>query len=423
MRRLFLLVLLFAACPMMPTPVPDAAVEVPVVDAGFDAGEPEEVDAGRTRFDAGTADAGFSTTSIARWCHDRALAACLRQVRCLSLSEASVNDCMVRTVETCDQIALHAGVDAGRLGFDASAALSCLNGFSTGSCALDPSSCASVFSGLLGADAGCVTAQDCSSGTFCDTSRGTCPGRCTAFRRAGERCSFFERCDPALGCYQADAGLLETCQPLKAAGAACLDFDECGTDAFCFGSVCVRRTADAGAPCGITSGFPSCDVDHFCRQDPPAVAGDPPPPGICARRVGLGGTCSGSGVCQPSLRCSTNLTTGTCLARARRGELCGNPSDCEDGLFCSNASQRCEPFPGDGGDCGFSLGSNGRCRPGFFCNFNSTERFCERRRALGERCDYDGVCLSNECEYGPLPDGGFGSTCQVPCSLKADAGL
>ena len=54
------------------------------------------------------------------------------------------------------------------------------------------------------------------------------------------------------------------------------------------------------------------------------------PPGTCERKSGLGGTCTGPGSCLPSLRCSTLLTTGTCLRKAALREGCINYDDCED---------------------------------------------------------------------------------------------
>lgn len=420
MRRLQLLIALaLAACPPVMMATDSGVIVEPVVDSGI----VEEVDAGRARFDAGVVDAGFTSASAPSWCRTKALASCLRQVRCKSISEPAIADCVARTAEACDQVAFTTAVDAGRMAFDMARALSCLNAYAEGSCATEPAACLTVFRGLVPVDGGCVTAAECGADSFCDIYTGTCPYRCRAFGKQGDACDFFRRCDPSLGCYRVDGGT-ETCQPLKPSGAPCADFDECGENGACMTGQCVARRADAGQPCGVRGGYPFCAEEFFCRQDPPAMEGEEPPPGTCQRRAGLNGVCTGSGTCLPSLRCSTVITTGTCLARSRRGELCSNYADCEDGLFCSNVSQRCEPFPGDGGDCGYTGGSSGRCLAGYYCQYlASDDRRCLRRRAVGEDCDYDQMCLSNECEYGRRPDGGFGGTCGIPCSLKADAGL
>jgi hypothetical protein len=401
---------------------------MPPADAGvtpeLDAGAGDVVDAGRQRFDAGTPDAGFRAASVDTWCRTRALALCQRQVRCSSLTESDLPQCVTRAVESgCDQVALSTGADAGRLAFDASVALTCLNDYGAGSCADEPAACASVFTGLVPADGGCVTAAECGGGAYCDIYGPRCPFRCKPFRRALETCDFSRRCSPGLVCYRGDGGA-PVCQPPRPVDAGCVDFDECGDDAVCTSSVCTPRRADAGQPCGIRNGYPLCGSEFFCRQQPRGMDGEEPPPGTCQRRAGLGGVCSGSGTCLPSLRCSNVITTGTCQPKARRGESCSLFNDCEDWLFCSNQTTRCEPLPGDGGSCDFRLGSQGRCQPGFFCEFSaSDDRRCQRRRAAGADCNYDEMCLSNDCEFGPRPDGGFGGTCSIPCSLKADSGL
>jgi hypothetical protein len=401
---------------------PDASVDAgPPPDAGFE----EELDAGRLRFDGGTPDAGFTSASAATWCRSRATALCARNIRCLSSSEPGFAGCVALETAECDQLSFTAGVDAGRLGFNERQAITCLNEYGQGSCTREPPSCASVFTGRVPTDGGCVTNQECNPDSYCDRSTGTCPYRCSAFGTLGAACDFFRRCDPGLGCYRIpDGGFQERCQPIKPADAGCADFDECGENGACIRGACIARQAEPGQPCGVVNGYPFCGDEYFCRQDPPAMMGDDPPPGTCQRRAGLNGTCVGAATCLPTLRCSTVITTGTCLARARRGERCSYYNDCEEGLFCSNTSQRCEPFPTDGGDCSFTLGSAGRCQPGFFCLFvSSDERVCSPRRAPGAECSYDDMCLSNDCEFGRRPDGGFGQTCAVSCALKADAGL
>jgi len=421
-RALLLLAsLLVFACPP-PMATPDAAVDAGAMPV--DAGE-DEVDAGRMRFDAGTPDAGFTTASATAWCRLKSEATCARQLRCLSLSENAFAGCIARLTADCDQLSLTTGVDAGRLTFDLRRGVTCLNDFAQGSCTQEPASCASVFSGKVPVDGGCVTTMDCSTDSYCDVYTGSCPFRCTAYRKRDETCDFFRRCEVGLSCYrQPDGGFTEVCQPIKPADAGCVDFDECGENGACISGSCITRRADAGQTCGVRSGYPFCSDEYFCRQDPPAIEGEDPPPGTCQRRAGVNGTCVGAATCLPSLRCSTVITTGTCLARAKRGDRCSYYNDCEEGLFCSNATQRCEPFPGDGGDCSFDLGSAGRCQTGYFCLYvNGDVRLCSPRRASGTDCDYDQMCLSNECEYGVRPDGGFGGTCAVACALKADAGL
>lgn len=415
MRRLLPLLgcLGLLACPA-PTPTPDAGEQE---DAGVDAGAP---DAGRPPRDAGVPDAGFTAAPVEQWCALQALASCARDERCGRLGDAGAADCLALGGATarCDQLAYTRAVREGRLQYLESEAVRCLNGYASGSCALPPAACATVFQGLVPADGGCVLREECDdSQGFCDLYDNRCPHRCRAWTPQGEACdNFFTRCDPLVGsCDTADAGGATLCLPRKAEGDPCTRFDACGDDMACSGGTCITRRAARGEACSLRNGFPFCDTEHFCRQAPGA-------PGTCERKAGLGGTCTGPGSCLPSLRCSTLITTGTCLEKAGPGEGCIAWDDCEDGLYCDARLQRCERLPGPGGDCTFQV-SGYRCRAGSACAFSSTsDDRCVAQKAAGEPCGYTAECLSNDCEWGLLADGGYGGTCLESCSQRADGG-
>ena len=62
--------------------------------------------------------------------------------------------------------------------------------------------------------------------------------------------------------------------------------------------------------------------------------------------------------------------------------------------------------------------------PGNACAFSGTsDDRCVAWKTVGQECGYGGECLSNDCEYATLPDGGFGGTCKASCSQRADGGL
>lgn len=409
------LCLWLVACPA-PTPT-DAGVE-PARDSGVDAGG---VDAGRPGRDAGVVDAGFTAAPIEAWCELRARAECDRDRRCGRLGDAGVAGCLLEHTwaGACDQVALTRGVREHRVQYLEGEGVRCLNGFATGSCTAAPLACSATFTGLTPPDAGCLQALDCDAFGFCNLSDGVCPHRCRAWASQGESCDgFFRRCDPSSGsCDDDDAGL-PVCQPKKAAGDACSRWDACGDEAACVGNRCVQRLAGPGEACATTSGYPFCDDEHFCRQAPPVNGVRPP--GTCERRAGLGDTCTGPGSCLPSLRCSTLITTGRCLPKGALRDTCVSWDDCQDGLYCDAKAQRCAALPGPDGGC--SAETTGyRCAPGNTCAF--TAERCEAWKALGEGCGYGGECLSNNCEYATLPDGGFGGRCTASCSQKADGGL
>lgn len=404
--------LALAACPPPVTPNDSGTPDAGPPDAGHDAGTPHP--------DAGPPDAGFTSVAVDDWCATRALSLCTRDLRCRRISQANLADCLTRRAADCDQEAYAAGVRGGRLQYLPTEAAACLDGYWRGSCEEPPAACADVFQGLVEPDGGCVLAEECSTAGFCYLYDAQCPHRCRAFERLGAPCdSFSRRCDPASGaCMTGDAGV-QVCLPPGNEGEACASWDNCRPDLACVGGRCIARLAGPGQPCGATQGYPACGREYFCRQG----AGTNPPPGTCELRPGVGGTCAGSGTCLPSLRCSTVITTGVCEAKSGVGARCASYDDCEDGLYCSNTAGACAPLPGDGGDCS-SRESFYRCATGFFCRFSATDQdTCEASRTVGTDCTYAGQCLSHECTYGTLPDGGYGGRCVPPCAHRADGGF
>jgi len=402
------------ACSPAPSPG-DAGVP----DAGkADAGKPDagsKPDAGKP--DAGLPDAGFTSAAIARWCELSAFAACDRDVRCFELALTNRPECMNKKKEACDQQAYTRAVEEGRLQYLEPKAVECLNGYASGSCEEVPAACAVVFAGKVAPDAGCILPEECNSAGFCYQYDNTCPHRCRPWIPLGQTCDgFTTRCRPDDAyCGSFDGGTGSRCQTLKGLGEACVEYDSCRLDLTCSSGKCVKRRAGPGEPCAETSGFPYCSDEYFCRTSPP--------PGTCERRGGLGAVCVGYGSCLPSLRCGSSFTTSTCIPRSAEGEKCSAYGECQQGLYCPPRTSRCTLIPGDGGDC-TSQGSYFECASGHFCDFNSPDGVytCRPRNAVGGSCTYDGVCLSNECDYGLQPDGGYGGACGLRCSQKADAG-
>lgn len=403
--------LALTACGPKPPDDNDAG-EQPVEDAG------ENVpDAGRPRRDAGVTDAGWASVAITDWCADEAWARCTRNVRCLMRSQATFDDCVAEELKLCDQPAFTSAVTNGRMAYDPAQAASCLNAYGRGSCIDEPSECASVFTGSQTANEGCLLPEECAQGSFCYLYSNTCPFTCHAYVPLGGSCNFGDQqCDQSGYCDSADGGFQYTCLPRVAAGAACSTWSQCPANYGCLNGSCIKQRAELGEPCAQASGYPLCNDDAFCRRE----AGNNPPPGVCTKRVGLGGTCTGYGVCEPGLRCSTSFTVGVCQPLGGPGEVCAGYYDCQDGLYCDNDTSRCTALPGDGGDCG-SQGSFYRCALGNYCDFNTD--VCIAQRGVGSACTYDDVCASANCEYGTLPDGGFGGRCVEACSVRLDGGV
>ncbi len=407
----FILAALVCACPPSLSGM-DAAL--PDEDAGpIDAGTP----------DAGRVDGGFVAVPIEQWCQLQAFAQCDRSVRCLELALSNQTECIAKKSELCDQTAYTRAAKEGRMQYLSTRAAQCLNGYAGGSCRDVPTGCEGVFAGKVVPDGGCILLEECNGGGFCYAYDYTCPHRCRGWIPLGVPCDGFSaRCSPEDAyCGTFDGGTGQRCQPLKGVGEECIEYDACRTDLTCANKKCIKRRAGPGEPCREAQSYPDCSEEYFCRQ---STAVTPPPPGTCERRGGLGAVCAGFGSCLPSLRCGSSFSTSTCVARAAVGEKCSSYGECEEGLYCPPRTSRCAQIPSAGADC-TSQGSYSECASAHFCDFSAPDSLytCRPRRALGDGCTYDGVCLSNDCEYGTLPDGGYAGICVARCSQKADGGL
>lgn len=419
MRRLA--PVLFAALFACPPPAKmDAGM--PVEDSGVpDAGH----DAGRPVRDAGF-DAGWENVPEAQWCRSQALARCWRDLRCGRIDETLIEDCAYRASLGCDTALYLASAAAGRHTYDPARAADCLDAYDHGSCEDRPAACAGVFTGRTPPDAGVLVPEDCDPDAgFYYLYENTCPHHCYPWAGAGQSCydsqgRFPPSCQPGVhGCEYSDAGNDEVCQAPHLENESCRGPYSCALGLVCTSNKCVKQTAATGEPCGVMNGYPYCSTQDFCRKDPAA----PMAPGVCQRRAGLGGVCAGYASCLPSLHCSSSIGTGTCKRRAVLGEPCsGNfTDDCAEGLYCPNSTSRCAALPADGGDCSFE-GSYYQCAPGFACS-QYPDYICTPRVGDGAPCNgYDEVCLSNDCQYGMLPDANYGYRC-VRCSQVADGGL
>jgi len=442
--RLLALVVCLALCACPPPVIPDAGptdsgtVEE---DAGSDAGIDAGRDAGRPpRPDAGV-DAGWVNVPESEWCRSLAYAKCWRDIRCLRIDETRIADCVARNLVGCDSSVYTLGSSLGLHRYDGDAGARCLNAYDTGSCERVPDECSRVFTGLVPADGGAFLKEDCDpdAGYFYG-SENICPRRCKPWSRLGEPCfdstgQYSSSCQPGVhSCDYEDAGSSTTvCVPLQNEGDGCRWFYGCGPNLTCASGRCVKQIAHEGERCEEPGLFyPNCDGETFCRLPPPLTPGGPvPDAGVCMRRAALGGACVGFYVdyvqtCMSSLRCSSNIGTGTCLARAGVGQPCSStnssgfyPNDCMDGLYCDYATSRCRELPGDGGDCS-SRGSGNVCKPGFWCDYFEAER-CYPVQGDGEDCEGSDLrCASGDCQYGMLPDAGNGWRC-VRCASR-DAG-
>jgi hypothetical protein len=270
-----------------------------------------------------------------------------------------------------------AGIAAGRIIFDASAALRCLGRGreivdTSSDCAayrrLDRSealeaSCAGLLRGAVAEGGRCAESQECASGT-CDQDDATldpdaCYGICKA--RQGscpQGCGADEVC--------ASEGGVFTCLPKGARGEDCADSRSCLEGLVCDSryDVAAERTIatcvalgslDEGDACGVSAaceGGTSCDRrSDVCARLPLLAAGAPCRYLMTDARCTPGDTCAGF---KPS---GPDRFAGTCQPPRGAGEPCVSILECAGDLRCDGATRdadvegTCQPLSEVGGPC------------------------------------------------------------------------
>jgi hypothetical protein len=211
--------------------------------------------------------------------------------------------------------------------------------------------CADMLAGTVPDGGVCYFSLECANGGSCyqtDTScsswlqccSGACQGTTTPIVPVGGKCSSTDRCAGDAYCDTSVSGVTGTCKlPSAGEGAACADETSCAPPLYCdldptAGMGTCRRPAATGEACADGFGFIVCDdVRDYC--DPSSLT--------CARRAGIGASCSSSQACIDYAECDGM----TCLALPKPGEACRGGS-CLGTAKCDGASGYCTvPSSGD----------------------------------------------------------------------------
>ncbi|HEY4157992.1 MAG TPA: hypothetical protein VGM29_07840, partial [Polyangiaceae bacterium] len=244
-----------------------------------------------------------------------------------------------------------------------------------------PDACRSAFQGTVDVGGDCTVAQECKpSGSRCDTSSGTCPGKCAARASAGVDCTGDDDCQLGLTC----AKLTSKCNMPPALGEACGG----GVDEACAsGLLCQGDDASTQTP-------------GSCVDQAAAVVGAEGE--ACSVKTGP--------LCQPGLSCVIPMVTadvsGTCAKTETSGADCsvGFPTECPVGQYCpltlaqsvAGMTAKCTDLPVENMPCGPDIALN-VCGKDLVCDATKT---CVSRRALGQTCTSDAVCISAHCSGG-----------------------
>lgn len=271
---------------------------------------------------------------------------CEKQVRCELFPD--VASCEQSMLPSMGQVV--AGVNAGRIHYDASAASLCLDAIASMGCnttdlfELSQAPCWDTFQGTLPGGAACLIPDECLSQIcfFTSCSSACCAGVCapdpaTAVRvEVGGDCSdenvlcvdgaYCEGWNAPPIC-RATVPLGQPCDPAAVPPAVCSGLGQCATSSSALGGTCTLPAAE-GQPCDVRVG---CNASND-RCD--SVSG------TCVHRGALGMPCDSSvwGTCVGYARCDSS--TQTCLALTRAGEPCDNGQGavCLGMLACSSGT-------------------------------------------------------------------------------------
>ena len=283
---------------------------------------------------------------------------------------------------------LIASVDAGKITYDGEKAAECIATMKTSSCSdEEPAACDEVWQGNAAPGGECTRDEECAAG-YCDESQG-CPGACTAYKQAGEACTFDDICTIGYDCIDD----LCKAQPEIVDGAPCEAFDRCAGISVC---VADKEGVETGTCQSRLSLFrlgegAECDITQY--QDSYS--------GFVKHDVAL---------CKPGLSCvveSTDLANGTAVSSCQKalasGAECGYgaPDPCPSDEYCTadptadKLSGTCTKLPLEGEPCLDLQTVQAKCGPSLQCEDNN---ICTPPKVLGDSCTQNKDCVSGHCD-------------------------
>lgn len=298
----------------------------------------------------------------------------------------------------------------------------------------------------LATGATCTTTAACQDALFCDFTK--TPDSCQPRLGVGGNCATtgFDSCQASLRCISG------TCQTPKAAGVACVNYNDCTDGLYCDDvlKTCQASVYDLMEGQTCTGDTRNCDNGLFCKgwainPTPGAMgtlgtcvvpkAGDPCKtkyasecptaafcnlavdggPGTCVT-ASLGSPCQGSAsYCLQGHYCEGGL----CAARKAAGATCTADNNCQAPLQCvtnpATAAKTCGTLPDVGQACAGSSSSG--------CLFPNqcVAGTCVHTGKVGEKCLGGGQCFSGKCDTDAgvcQSPGATGAACRanVECS-------
>jgi len=280
----------------------------------------------------------------------------------------------------------------------------------SGSCTAGSGDCGTFKCSSTTCGTSCTTKSQCSSGNYCDTTKGICvpisglgtactdPTACPSGFCIDKVCCEAS-CSPGYSC-DASPSTRGRCRKLN--GVACAVDAECGSghcvDGFCCNGTCT-------APCE------ACNVpgkEGTCS----AIVGQPktghPACSTTPTDLTCGLSCNGT----DSFACHNALTTVACGVASCAGGIETDVSTCDGSGACKTATKTCGVYSCGTTACLSTCTIDDECSKGNFCKSGS----CVAAQALGETCTKDIECASGHCA-----DSSTGKVCCTVASCGSGA--
>ena len=271
-------------------------------------------------------------------------------------------------------------IDQGTIHYDGTKAQACLDAVSKLTCdelsQRDQPECLAALDGTVALGGDCDLSEECKGSAICQSSTGTCPGKCAALLSAGQTCAVDSNCGNGLQCSK------ET-------------------------KLCVKPSA-VGENCEY--GSPPCGPGLICLGKDDAAK----TPGVCRNIVGAFSAADGAAcdlnagtLCQTGVSCvadsldASSKVVWKCLKTGsyKTGEAChpAFPDACSSGNYCMVGTGAaalngiCTAVPDAKQACGTGIGA--QCKTGAVCVSGT----CQSYAANGVSCTGDDMCYSEYC--------------------------
>jgi len=303
---------------------------------------------------------------------------CLGPIFSIFLNGSDCTDLTTQRLENGTFALIKQRIDQGTIHYDGSKAQACLDAVSKLTCDglthRDQPECLAALDGTVVLGGDCDLGEECMGSAICQSSTGTCPGKCVALLSAGQACAVDSDCGDGLQCSKET----KLCVKPAIAGANCeYGSPPCGPGLICLGKDDTAKTP--GVCRNVTTAFSAADG------------------AACDLNAGT--------LCQTGVSCvadsidASSQIVWKCVKSGtyKTGEAChpAFPEACSSGNYCkvpaSSLDGICTAVPDAKQACG--TGAGAQCKAGAVC----VAGLCQNYAVNGVSCTGDDMCYSEYC--------------------------